>query len=126
MGRRGDGPPRGPTVSPNTSPVNDEAQSTPLAQTATTISAPPESTSDVVERLINEGLIGTAAAARLISDKQGRPISACTIGRWSDDGVRTGDGRVVRLEAIRLGGRLKTSAEAVHRFVCRQQVAAGV
>ncbi|MBN9522371.1 DUF1580 domain-containing protein [bacterium] len=107
-------------MSPNTSPVNDEVQLTP----ATNVQ--PDPTADVVTRLLAEGLISTADAARLISDKQGRAVSTCTIGRWADDGVRTGDGRVVRLEAIRLGGRLKTSAEAVHRFVCRQQTAVGV
>lgn len=113
-------------MSPNTPPVNDEVQLATSALPAPTTGAPADPTSDLVERLIKEGLIGTVAAARLISDKQGRPVSACTIGRWADEGVHTADGRVVRLEAIRLGGRLKTTAEAVHRFVCRQQTAVGV
>lgn len=78
---------------------------------------------DPVDRLVAEGLISTADAARLISAKQSKPVNGSTIARWAADGVLTADGRLVRLESVRLGKRLRTSAAAVLRFVRAQQIA---
>jgi hypothetical protein len=60
------------------------------------------------------------AAARIIPPgRRGRPVSPSCLVRWILDGVKT-PGGVVRLEAIRLGGRWITSVEALHRFADRQ------
>ncbi len=47
----------------------------------------------------------------------GRPTGThpSTVSRWATRGVRKG-GAVVKLETVRVGGRVKTSAEAVARF----------
>jgi hypothetical protein len=94
-------------VSPNDHPTSPEVQA--------------EATADAVARLLREGLISTSAAARLLAVKHGKPVHASTISRWANEGVRLPGGRVVRLEAIRLGGRVRTTEAAVHRFVCHQQ-----
>lgn len=74
-----------------------------------------------VQRLIREGLISTAAAARPLSAAGQKNLTACTIARWATEGVHAADGTVVKLESVRLGGRLKTSEAAVLRFVVRLQ-----
>jgi hypothetical protein len=45
-----------------------------------------------------------------------RPVNRETIARWSSRGVRRPGGGRARLETIRLGGRLLTTAGAVRRF----------
>jgi hypothetical protein len=59
------------------------------------------------------------AARRLPSNRRGRPVTMSCILRWVLEGVRTPEG-VVRLDAIRLGGRWLTSLEALQRFAERQ------
>ena len=54
------------------------------------------------------------AAKRLPRRRQGRPVHVATIHRWAKAGVRG-----VRLESLRLGGGLVTSAEALQRFAER-------
>lgn len=54
------------------------------------------------------------AAKRLPKRRQGRPVHVATIHRWAKAGVRG-----VRLESLRLGGGLVTSAEALQRFAER-------
>lgn len=51
------------------------------------------------------------------SSRGGRPVVPQTIGRWISSGVAAPDGRRVRLEARRLGGRWVTSREALERFM---------
>jgi hypothetical protein len=64
-----------------------------------------------------EGLSLAAAAALLPASPRGRPPTAGTLARWAADGVlRKGGGRV-RLEALRVGGRLYTSRPALVRFL---------
>ena len=46
-----------------------------------------------------------------------RPVNRETIARWASRGVRRPGGGRVHLEAIRLGGRLLTTATAVRRFL---------
>jgi hypothetical protein len=71
--------------------------------------------------LQNESLLGLAEAARrLPSYRRGRPVNPATIFRWIHDGIRLPSGRIVRLEAIRLGGRWLTSVEALQRFAAAQ------
>ncbi|MFO0796375.1 MAG: DUF1580 domain-containing protein [Gemmataceae bacterium] len=84
----------------------------------------PDATTDLVERLLTEGPIGPAAAARLYgSYRGGRPTHPSTIVRHIQDGVRLADGTVLRLEGVRIGGRLVTSRPAIVRFIAAQQPA---
>lgn len=46
----------------------------------------------------------------------GKPIHFSTLWRWALRGCLALDGRRVRLEAVRLGGRWLTSKEALQRF----------
>ena len=57
-----------------------------------------------------EALIGLALA--------GKPsgTSPSAVSRWCSRGVKAPDGRRVRLEHVRAGGKLLTSAESVARF----------
>ena len=54
----------------------------------------------------------------------GRPVNPSTVWRWCRAGVSTPAG-VVRLEALRCGGRWLTSAGAVRRFLDAQTAAYG-
>jgi hypothetical protein len=67
--------------------------------------------------LANETLLGLGQAARRVpSGRANRPVNPSTIFRCIHDGVKRWDGSVVRLEAVRLGGRWLTSLEALQRF----------
>src|SRR5262245_703273 len=66
--------------------------------------------------------ISLAQAARLLPpSRSGRPVNPATVWRWALDGVRTTDGRRVRLEVARLGCRWLTSKAALERFLAAQQ-----
>jgi hypothetical protein len=56
------------------------------------------------------------AARTLPPGRLGRPTSLSTLLRWIQDGVKTPSGEIVHLEALRLGSRWLTSAEALQRF----------
>lgn len=56
------------------------------------------------------------AARRLPPFRADRPVSPVTLWRWATRGVRRDDGTRVLLEAVRLGERWITSAEALQRF----------
>jgi hypothetical protein len=67
---------------------------------------------------IRERLLGLGAAARLFPPmRAGKSVSPITLWRWSRNGARRRDGRVVRLETLRVGARTVTSVEAIERFV---------
>lgn len=68
-----------------------------------------------VERLIREGLIEPSVAAKLVKAKTG------TIARWYSRGITLPGGRVLRLEAVRVGGRVMTTEAALFRFIEQQQ-----
>jgi hypothetical protein len=77
---------------------------------------------DRIDRLTTEGAIGLAAAARVFgSFRNGANTSPTTLYRWATRGVRVRDGRRVRLESFRVGGRLMTSRPACLRFLAEQQ-----
>jgi hypothetical protein len=77
----------------------------------------------IVERILTEGPIGMSAAARLYgSFRGGRPTHPTTPTRHHLHGVILPDGQVVRLEAVRIAGRLMTSRAAVARFIAAQQI----
>jgi hypothetical protein len=67
-----------------------------------------------------ETLISLIDAARLLPPgRRGRPVTLSCLLRWVLTGVRTPSG-VVRLDAMRLGGRWLTSREALQRFAEKQ------
>lgn len=73
-------------------------------------------------RLMAEGLISLSRAATLFGEfRGGKQTHTSTVSRWCLCGVRLPAGRVVKLEHIRLGNRLATTAQAVLRFVESQQ-----
>jgi hypothetical protein len=70
--------------------------------------------------LHNETLLTLNQAARMLPpSRRGRPVSLSCIYRWVLDGVKTATGKI-RLEALRIGGRWLTSAEALERFAVAQ------
>lgn len=81
-----------------------------------------EPVQDLIDRILSEGPVGMAAAARLYGTfRQDRPTHPSTPTRHALQGVRLPDGRVVRLETVRIAGRLVTSRAAVIRFLVAQQ-----
>src|SRR5262245_61514796 len=67
--------------------------------------------------LTRERTLGLAEAARRIPPtRNGVPVHPSTLTRWILAGAAAPDGRRVRLEAVRLGGRWVTSEEAIYRF----------
>lgn len=77
----------------------------------------------LVDRILAEGPIGVAVAAKLYGTfRDGRPTHPSTPTRHHLRGVTLPDGTVVRLEAVRIAGRLMTSRAAIIRFLAAQQV----
>lgn len=73
-----------------------------------------------------EGL-SLAAAGRLFPGHRGQgTVNPSTTFRWAMKGNRAAGGEVVKLEAVRVGGRWLTSRGAVARFVARLTSATGV
>jgi hypothetical protein len=67
--------------------------------------------------LSSESLLSLADAAKLVPPARlGRPVSFQCVLRWVLEGSRAPDGRAVKLEALRVGGRWVTSREALQRF----------
>lgn len=75
----------------------------------------PGALAELIEKLTDEGLVGAAAAGRILKRH------ASTIARWVLIGVRIDDGRQVRLEGFRCGGKIQTSKPALLRFLAAQQ-----
>ncbi len=78
----------------------------------------PDAVSAPVSPLLNgEKLLSLSALAARLPGHRGKPtVNPSTIFRWITRGVRTPDGEVVRLEAVRLGTSWRTSLEAITRF----------
>jgi hypothetical protein len=71
--------------------------------------------------LKSETTIALAGAARLLPPARlDRPVTVSCVLRWILDGVRLPSGEVIRLQAIRVGGRWLTSVEALQRFAEQQ------
>ena len=67
----------------------------------------------VISEIINGDALGMSAAARCVPPHRGsHRASPSTPWRWIRQGVRTPDGRIVRLEAARIGSRWLTSRAA--------------
>src|SRR5262245_33839415 len=77
-----------------------------------------DSTPNVLAEIIAGDALGLSAAARLLPAHRGDG-RACpsTLWRWIRTGTRTPDGRVVRLEAARIGTRWLTSRAALARYM---------
>jgi hypothetical protein len=61
-----------------------------------------------------------AAAAKLVPPgRNGKRCHLSTLLRWICEGAKAPSGEVVRLDALRLGGRWLTSREALQRFAER-------
>jgi hypothetical protein len=71
-----------------------------------------------------EGLSLSAAGRLFPGHRRNGTVDPSTVFRWVTKGMRTPDGRVVRLEAVRVGGRWLTSRGAVARFVSALTAAA--
>ncbi len=73
----------------------------------------------LVERILAEGALGFAEAARECRRvRKSSPPHPSTLTRWFKSGVRSKDGLVIRLEAIRIDGRrFATSLPAILRFL---------
>jgi hypothetical protein len=85
-----------------------------LSPTATTAQAP------LVDLTCETPLSLDQAAKRLPPFRQGRPVNPTTVSRWITEGICLPDGRRVRLDAVRVGGRWLTSVEALNRFAAAQ------
>lgn len=71
--------------------------------------------------LRSETTIGLSQVGNYLpTGRFGSRVSVSCALRWVLDGVRLRSGEVVRLEALRLGGRWITSVEALERFAARQ------
>jgi hypothetical protein len=80
-----------------------------------------------VTDLLAEHTMGFAAAARQLPRlRGGRPVHPSTLTRWATAGISAADGRVVRLEAVRVASRWVTSSEALSRFIADLTAAPGV
>lgn len=80
------------------------------------------SVSEHIDRLLDEHPIGMSQAARLLGTfRGGRACHPSTVVRWCHPGVRLADGRQLRLEHLKVAGRLMTSRPALLRFLAAQQ-----
>ncbi len=68
---------------------------------------------------LSKGFGPSKAAKKVPALREGRPVASSTIIRWIVDGCVGPDGKVVRLEAVRLGARWVTDEDALQRFVER-------
>jgi hypothetical protein len=65
----------------------------------------------------SESPIPLAAATKLVPPaRSGKQTHLSTLQRWILRGAKAPSGALVRLEAVRLGGRWMTSREALQRF----------
>ena len=70
--------------------------------------------------LLTESTLGLPEAARILPrGRNGSRPHLSTILRWILNGAKAPSGEVVRLEAVRLGGKWITSRESLGRFCSR-------
>jgi hypothetical protein len=77
------------------------------------------------EVLAGAGLSFSQVARKVPPGRGDRPTSPATIWRWAKAGIKLADGRCVRLECLRVGGRHVTSEGALQRFITALQGGAG-
>lgn len=67
--------------------------------------------------LLSETLISLSAAAEYVPrDPDEPPPTPVCMWRWAKKGIKSSSGNRVRLEVVKVGRRLMTSPEALHRF----------
>jgi hypothetical protein len=67
--------------------------------------------------LTTETTLSLNQAARLLPPgRRNRPVSFACVFRWVTQGAKGPTGELVKLEAIRVGGRWLTSRQALQRF----------
>jgi hypothetical protein len=78
----------------------------------------PEVAPVVLSEILAGDSMGASGVIRALRDRHGEvPIaSPSTIWRWMVDGIRASHGRVVKLEAVRMGRKWLTSKAALARF----------
>ena len=64
-----------------------------------------------------EQLLPLSEAAKLIPSAKGKHLHPASVWRWVRKGVVAPDGRRVKLDSAKVGGRWYTSREAVQRFL---------
>jgi hypothetical protein len=70
--------------------------------------------------LSTESPLSLNQAARLLPPgRRDRPVSFSCVLRWVLEGAKAPSGELVKLEALRLGGRWVTSRKALQRFAER-------
>jgi hypothetical protein len=78
-------------------------------------------TQPAMSTLLNEQLISLSQlAARIKSHRRQGSLSTQAIWRWVTRGLMLPDGRMVKLESVRLAGRFLTSWPAFQRFLVAQ------
>ncbi len=70
------------------------------------------SAADCVHRILTEEVISLKEAQRELEKVMSTKLDRSTIHRWTLRGVKN-----VKLDSVRLGGKLLTSKQAINRFV---------
>lgn len=75
-----------------------------------------------IQQVLSEVLAGDSVALSRVGEafpghRKNTHINPATTWRWASKGTKAADGRIVRLEAVRIGNRWLTSTAAVARFV---------
>jgi len=60
------------------------------------------------------------------STRTGKPVHPSVIFRWIKRGLKAADGTIVHLDAVKAGGSLCTSREAVERFFAEMTARSGL
>ena len=81
-----------------------------------------DTTKTLTEMILDEGAVGLSELARLVGRfRGGRQTSPSTLTRWILEGVRLPDGKVLKLEAVRIHSRWMSSRPRLIEFIERQQ-----
>jgi Protein of unknown function (DUF1580) len=67
--------------------------------------------------LANEELMSLSQAAKLLPGRTSDKVSPSTVWRWITRGCTDKDGKVVKLEAVRVGAYFCTSRQSITRFI---------
>jgi hypothetical protein len=81
---------------------------------------------DLIEQMMGEGLIGITEGAKYYGTfRGGKQTSPSTLVRHHNHGVKLDDDSVVRLQCIKIAGRLMTTKQAIARFIRAQNQPVG-
>jgi hypothetical protein len=89
---------------------------------ASVLASAPTSAPSLVETILAEGPLTMSSLARkVVSSRLGKGCHPSTPTRWHTHGVRLPDGRTVRLEAVKIAGKLVSSYPRLVAFIAAQQ-----